>query len=62
MKGEQLKSLRKELGLSQVESAIQVHVAPRTWYRWEAGERRIPESVVELYCTKNSVKYPQVKD
>jgi transcriptional regulator with XRE-family HTH domain len=58
MKGEQLKKLRKKIGLSQAQAADQVHVALRTWYRWEAGERRIPESVVELFCTKNKIGYP----
>jgi DNA-binding transcriptional regulator YiaG len=58
MKGAMLKSMRKRLNLSLAEAADQVHVTPRTWCRWEAGERKIPGSALELFCKKNRIKYP----
>jgi len=58
MKGTTLKARRKALGLSLAEAADQVHVTPRTWCRWEAGERKIPGSALELFCNKNKLKYP----
>lgn len=58
MKGNRLKSYRKALGLSLAEASAQVHVTSRTWCRWEKGERKIPESVSELFCRKNKIKYP----
>ena len=62
MKGHHLKKLRNQLGLSIADASAQVHVAERTWLRWEAGEKRIPEAVVELFCTKNGLPYPPVKE
>ena len=58
MKGEQLKQLRQQIGKSVAEASLQVHVGERTWLRYEAGEKRIPEAIVELFCTKNGIKYP----
>ena len=58
MKGPTLKELRQHLGLSIAEASAQVHVAERTWLRWEAGEKKIPEGVVELFCRKNDLPYP----
>jgi transcriptional regulator with XRE-family HTH domain len=53
MTGQQLKKLRNKLGLSIAASASQVKITPRSWARYESGERRIPEGVVELYRIKN---------
>jgi transcriptional regulator with XRE-family HTH domain len=58
MKGEELKKLRYELGLSLAEAAKQVEVTPRTWARWESGERSIPNGAVKLFCLLNKVKTP----
>ena len=57
MTGQELKALRKKLGLSTTAAAAQVHVASRTWARWEAGDRHIPEAIVHLFCTLNKIKY-----
>lgn len=57
MKPEELKALRERLGLSTAKAAAQVHVTPRTWMRYEAGDRAIPESVVHLFSIVNKVKY-----
>lgn len=53
-----LKRLRKKLKLSLRDVAAQVHVTPRTWARYEAGEHDIPETVLHLFCMLNKVKYP----
>jgi transcriptional regulator with XRE-family HTH domain len=53
-----LKKLRKKLGLSLAQAAAKVHITPRTWARYEAGDRAIPESVVHLFCLQNKIKYP----
>lgn len=57
MEPKELKAHRKRLGLSLAQAAAQVHVSPRTWARWEAGDRHLPESIVELFCLKNGIKY-----
>ncbi len=59
MTAEELKKLRIKLGLSISESARAVQISDRSWQRYESGDRRIPEGVVELYCLKNGVKYKQ---
>lgn len=58
MEGSKLKALRKKLGLSLSQAAARVHVTPRTWARYEAGDRKIPEGVVHLFCVQSGVKYP----
>jgi len=53
----ELKAHRKRLGLSLAEAAAQVHVSPRTWARWEAGDRHFPEAIAHLFCLTNRIKY-----
>lgn len=57
MKTKNLKELRKEIGLSMAEAALQVHVTPRSWARYESGERKAPKGVIELFCIKNNIEY-----
>ncbi len=54
----QIRALRKRLGLSLSKVASQVHVSSRTWARYEAGERHIPEAILHLFCSLNGVAYP----
>ena len=58
MKAENLKELRKSIGLSLAEAAWQVHVTARSWARYESGERKTPKGVIELFCIKNDIDYP----
>lgn len=60
MEPDELRALRERLGLSQAQAAAQVHVAPRTWARWESGARHIPESIVHLFHVVNSVHYEKM--
>ncbi len=48
MNGDEVKALRKQLRLTQVELAEQVGVAPNSVARWERGEMRIRESAARL--------------
>lgn len=57
MTGKELKALRKKLGLSMTQAAAQVHVTSRTWARWEAGDRHLPEAIVHLFCNLNKIPY-----
>ena len=57
MQAENLKELRKNLGLSLADAASQVHVTPRTWARYEAGDRKLPEGVIHLFCIQNEIDY-----
>lgn len=57
MNRHELKATRRRLGLSQAKAAAQVHVSPRTWARWESGERHMPEGVVHLFCVVNGLPY-----
>ena len=57
MKPIKLKELRKEIGLSVADAALQVHITPRSWSRYESGERKTPKGVIELFCIKNNIKY-----
>lgn len=56
VKGEDLKKLRYKLGLSLAEASRQAEVTPRTWARWEAGDRKIPNGAVKLFKLLNKIK------
>lgn len=58
MTGKELKKIRKHLNLSLAQASQQVEVSPRTWCRWEAGERRIPEGSIKLFCLLNKITLP----
>lgn len=38
--------------LTQAQCAALVYVEPRTWRKWELGERAMPEGLWELFCIK----------
>lgn len=61
MKPDDLKKLRNKLGLSISQAAARVHVTPRTWARYEAGDRKIPEGVVHLFCVESNIEYDRVR-
>jgi len=48
MTGTQLRALRRRADLSGPQFANQLGVHPNTVYRWERGERGIPEPVARL--------------
>lgn len=43
---------REAAGLDRAQAAALVYVAPDTWFRWEAGTRKMPLSAFELFCLK----------
>lgn len=42
MKGKELKKYREEIGFTQEQLAMALHVATNTISRWERGDRNIP--------------------
>jgi len=56
MTGEDLKALRKKLGLSLSQASRQVEVNSRTWARWEAGDQKIPAGVMKLFRIMNKLE------
>lgn len=54
-----LKLLREKHGLTQEASARLVRVTPRSWARYESGDRVPAEGVLELFCIKLGEEYPQ---
>ena len=48
MTGEEVRRLRRQLGVTQVELAQLVGVAPNSVARWERGEMRVRESAARL--------------
>lgn len=51
----QIKTTRKALGYTQKEAAELVHVSLRAWQLWEAGDRKMPPSVWELFVIKSGL-------
>ena len=54
MTGEELKALRKRLGLSLKTVTRQVEVSNSTWCRWESGKNKIPDGAVKLFLLLNA--------
>lgn len=54
-----LKLLREKHELTQEAAARLVRVTPRSWARYESGDRVPAEGVLELFCMKLGEKYPQ---
>lgn len=59
MTGPELKALRKSLGLSLAQMALQLEVSARSIARWEAGKRPIPPGPEKLFLLLNSRKLKQ---
>jgi len=53
MTGAELKRLRKTLGLSLAQASRQVEVSARTWCRWEAGRKAVPQTAEKLFLLLN---------
>lgn len=56
MTGQQLKAMRKKLGLSLAQAAKQVEVSVSTWCRWENGTTPVPRSAAKLFKMVNKIK------
>jgi DNA (cytosine-5)-methyltransferase 1 len=50
--GAELKKLRQSLGLSQKTCAEMVNVTLNAWQKWEAGDRPINKTAIELFTLK----------
>lgn len=49
---DQIRSKREAHKLSATNAASLVHVAVRTWYQWESGDRHMPLAAWELFNIK----------
>ena len=56
----EIKDLRNFFGLTQSEAASQVHVQLRAWQWWEAGQRKMPVGLWELFLIKTD-HHPKFK-
>lgn len=59
MNSEQLKIIRKQLGLTQKGLAKLIGVSIRTTQSWEYGEQRVPKATGEYLKQKVTELYPQ---
>jgi transcriptional regulator with XRE-family HTH domain len=48
MTGDELKAIREQLGLTQEDLGKRLGVRKNTVWRWECGQRGIPETVARL--------------
>lgn len=49
---DELKQIRIKSGLTQTQAAALVGVKIRQWQRWEAGDSKINQSLIELFLIK----------
>lgn len=48
----EIKKLREELGLTQLQAASLIHSSVRAWQQWESGERHMHQAFWELFIIK----------
>jgi len=48
----EIRSTRRQYGLTQLEAADLVSVCLRTWQNWESGSTRMPKSAWQLFLIK----------
>ena len=51
---EQIRAARAAAGMTQTQAADIVHGAMRAWQDWEAGKRRMPPGLWELFRIKTA--------
>jgi DNA-binding transcriptional regulator YiaG len=56
MTGDQLRKLREKLDLTPTEAAASISVSARTWQRWEASKKPMPEPMEKLFKLTHGVK------
>ena len=49
-----IRQRREQASLTQVQAAAQVGVHPRSWQKWELGERNMPQPAWRLFLTLTS--------
>lgn len=49
MSGDELRKLREKLDLTPTAAAASISVSARTWQRWEASKKAIPEPAARLF-------------
>lgn len=56
MTGPELKKLRAQLDLTITQAAASIAVSARTWQRWEASKKPIPEPMERLFKLTHGIK------
>ena len=51
---DEIRAARAAAGLTQTEAGDLVHASLRTWQQWEAGDRKMPPGLFELFKLKTS--------
>jgi DNA-binding transcriptional regulator YiaG len=49
MSGSELRKLREKLNLTPTAAAASIGVSARTWQRWEASKKAMPEPAARLF-------------
>lgn len=58
MTGDELRKLREKIGLTPTEAAASISVSARTWQRWEASKKPIPEPASRLFKILHGLEKP----
>lgn len=57
---QEIAAARTTASQTTTEAAAEVHAAARTWQQWEAGDRKMPRAVWELYLLRTG-QHPEKK-
>lgn len=58
MTGEELRKLRQKLKLTPTSAAASIGVSSRTFQRWEASKKPIPEPMARLFKITHKIEKP----
>lgn len=50
-----VRAMRLELGLDRQQAAAIIYKSPRSWEKWETGERPFDRALWELWCIKTGM-------
>jgi DNA-binding transcriptional regulator YiaG len=56
MTGDDLKKLREQLDLTITAAAASIAVSARSWQRWEASKKPMPEPMERLFKLTHGIK------
>lgn len=51
---DQIRTARKNAGLTQTQASALIHCSLRTWQQWEAGDREMHPAFWELFLMKSA--------
>ena len=56
--GDELRKLREKLKLTPTKAAASISVSARTWQRWEASKKPMPEPMERLFKLVHKLEKP----